>query len=842
MGKLFSRPGQDRPKQSRSVAMRSLFHNFRLILEHNTDALELMASLERALGGEYIFDRAYLEKSVRDLGLLVQRTVYRLNNLTGDRYVELFDRYQALRTLLDDILADGPDPANLPPVLSFTDIGWETEQAVGAGVACLAELKHRFGLPVQDGFALTAMGVSQLLAQPTCPPELKESLQREAAALRRRCGRACPLAVAVHQIGADDGVREPLALARHLDDLPLVIRIALERHLARAGAGFPEAAALSVSVREAPEPVLCGLVRTLDHTASRRDALSVSVSQPGTPGARAHAKDCAKDCAATGADLGQAAAVERHLVRRSYPFRALRSEILAKPSRFEHPDGGPPLSLLRNGLLRGTALLSSKTLGDLAEACMAVERVLNAPQELGWLLTPRGRLLLTSTRPLARSEQDPQELDELLAGAVPLAHGGNVAQAGVGAGRVVHVRPGDNPEDFPLGAVAVAHVAAPALSPVLRRASALVTEVGTTVGHLATIAREYRVPALFGLHDALTLLPAGSDVTVDATADAQGGAVYQGVLEPLLRLRAFGPELDPGDPEYAMLRRILRLIQPLNLIDPDAADFTPAGCRTFHDLIHFAHEKAVEELAEIHARQPGLSGADARRLRLNVPMDIRVLDIGEGLGEGVAEQAGREIAVEQLECLPLRAFLRGLCSRDAWRTDAASLSAGDVLGGLRKTFELLNDPTGAAGQNLAIVARGYMNLSLRLGYHFSVVDAHLGDNPNQNSIYFRFVGGLADEHRRERRAKLIRIILEGLGFQVVVNQDLVVGKFKVADRPDMEAVLARLGELTAFTRQLDTDLGTDQAVASQAGTFLGLPEQDAASGPMPGPGGKGGGT
>ncbi|MDO9631860.1 MAG: hypothetical protein Q7I92_08190, partial [Humidesulfovibrio sp.] len=422
MGKLFSRPGAESQKRSQSVAMRSLFHNFRLILEHNTDALEHMAALERALGGEYIFDRAFLEKSVRDLGLLVQRVVYRLNNLTGDRYVELFDRYQALRTLLDDILAGGPDPAALPPVLSFTDIGWETEQAVGAGVACLAELKHRFGLPVQDGFALTAAGVDQLLAQKTCPPALKDSLHREAAALRHRCGRACPLAVAVHQIGADDGVREPLALARHLDDLPVVIRLALERHLEKsagaANAASTTGAALSVSVREAPEPALCGVVRSLDLTWSQHDALSVSVSEPGSPGA--------KDCASAGAS----SAVERHLVRRSYPFRAMRSELLPKSSRFDQPDGGRPLSLLKNGLLRGTALLSTKTLADLAEACMAVERVLNAPQELGWLLTPRGRLLLTSTRPLARVEENPQELDELLSHAVLLAHGGVSLGAG----------------------------------------------------------------------------------------------------------------------------------------------------------------------------------------------------------------------------------------------------------------------------------------------------------------------------------------------------------------------------------------------------------------------------
>jgi pyruvate,water dikinase len=115
-----------------------------------------------------------------------------------------------------------------------------------------------------------------------------------------------------------------------------------------------------------------------------------------------------------------------------------------------------------------------------------------------------------------------------------------------------------------------------------------------------------------------------------------------------------------------------------------------------------------------------------------------------------------------------------------------------------------------------------MNLSLRSLPLQRVVDAHLGDNPNQNAIYFRFVGGLADESRGapgQAHPHHLRAC-----FQVVVNQD-PWWAIKVADRPDMEAVLARLGELTAFTRQLDTDLSSDQAVASQASAFLGLPDQ-----------------
>ncbi len=51
--------------------------------------------------------------------------------------------------------------------------------------------------------------------------------------------------------------------------------------------------------------------------------------------------------------------------------------------------------------------------------------------------------------------------------------------------------------------------------------------------------------------------------------------------------------------EYRLLSRILKRISPLNLLDPHDPNFTPAGCKTMHDIIRFVHEKAVEELIQL---------------------------------------------------------------------------------------------------------------------------------------------------------------------------------------------------------------------------------------------------
>ena len=72
--------------------LQSLFNNFRRILFLNNAILEDMDHMERALGGEYIFDRAFLETSVRTIASRVHHVAYNLNALTGNGYIPLYDR------------------------------------------------------------------------------------------------------------------------------------------------------------------------------------------------------------------------------------------------------------------------------------------------------------------------------------------------------------------------------------------------------------------------------------------------------------------------------------------------------------------------------------------------------------------------------------------------------------------------------------------------------------------------------------------------------------------------------------------------------------------------------
>jgi pyruvate,water dikinase len=137
---------------------------------------------------------------------------------------------------------------------------------------------------------------------------------------------------------------------------------------------------------------------------------------------------------------------------------------------------------------------------------------------------------------------------------------------------------------------------------------------------------------------------------------------------------------------------------------------------------------------------------------------------------------------------------------------------------MTRPLAMLTQAPEYSGVNLAIVAENYCNLSLRLGYHFNVIDAYVSPAPGDNYIYFRFVGGLAEEKKRRRRVARAADILAGLHFRVEVKGDLH-RQGRCLPLPS-RAILTRLGELVAFTRQLDVRLADDGAVEEFFSRFL----------------------
>jgi pyruvate,water dikinase len=149
----------------------------------------------------------------------------------------------------------------------------------------------------------------------------------------------------------------------------------------------------------------------------------------------------------------------------------------------------------------------------------------------------------------------------------------------------------------------------------------------------------------------------------------------------------------------------------------------------------------------------------------------------------------------------------------------------DFLAGMARTTDVGN-LSAAAGANLAVASADYVNLGLRFGYHFNMLDCYCTDLPRNNHIFFRFVGGAATITNRSLRIHFMSRVLTTYGFLTKSKGDLLVARISNLPRQEIEKLLTDIGRLIACARQLDAALVSVEAAENLATDFLAgnLPE------------------
>jgi pyruvate,water dikinase len=183
--------------------------------------------------------------------------------------------------------------------------------------------------------------------------------------------------------------------------------------------------------------------------------------------------------------------------------------------------------------LRNRYSLTDADVEQLAEYAMVIEAHYGRPMDIEWGKDGTdGQLYILQARPeTVKSQAKGQaELRYKLKGhSTVLAEGRAIGQKiGTGPVRLVHnisemdkVQPGD---------VLVTDMTDPNWEPVMKRASAIVTNRGGRTCHAAIIARELGIPAVVGCGDATERLKDGTLVTVSC-AEGDTGLIYDGLLE-----------------------------------------------------------------------------------------------------------------------------------------------------------------------------------------------------------------------------------------------------------------------------------------------------------------------
>ena len=160
-----------------------------------------------------------------------------------------------------------------------------------------------------------------------------------------------------------------------------------------------------------------------------------------------------------------------------------------------------------------TPCLESPQVQELGRLMLQAERVMGMPVEIEWALDGEGIKLLQA-RPLHLDDNGPSAVPDQIWLRQPRLRG-QPAGVGWGTGRARVVNCECEISTIAPGDVLVTRMAGPALGRVFPLVAGVVSELGGSTSHLASLARERCVPTVLGVPGATLQIPDGSQVAVD---------------------------------------------------------------------------------------------------------------------------------------------------------------------------------------------------------------------------------------------------------------------------------------------------------------------------------------
>ncbi|MBH2076509.1 MAG: phosphoenolpyruvate synthase [Pseudomonadales bacterium] len=181
---------------------------------------------------------------------------------------------------------------------------------------------------------------------------------------------------------------------------------------------------------------------------------------------------------------------------------------------------------------RARFCLSDAEVSELAKQAMIIEKHYQCPMDIEWAKDgDDGKLYIVQARPetvKSRTQANVMERYLLKETGTVLVEGRAIGQR-IGAGKVRIIKDASEMDKVQPGDVLVSDMTDPDWEPVMKRASAIVTNRGGRTCHAAIIARELGIPAVVGCGNATQLLKDGQGVTVSC-AEGDTGYIFEGEL------------------------------------------------------------------------------------------------------------------------------------------------------------------------------------------------------------------------------------------------------------------------------------------------------------------------
>jgi len=822
-----------------SLLAREKYEAFRNLLEYDKKSHELIAEIEQIYYDQLKIDFAAIEENLKELSSSVAKVVESLREICPTCYPRLDDYFHKIDSKIKQVLASDLPDCSPPFVLTLDQLSLESHLLVGGKAFNLAANRKSLGLPVPRGFVITANSYNyfletnnlreridvklarldinsagslektsnslvELIRSAHVPKEIEEEIT---AALKEISnGRKGRLGVSVRSsaVGEDGAASFAGQYESVLNVKPN--RVVHSYKEVIASKYSPRALNYRInyglSDRETPMAVL--VLEMIDAGASG----VVYTVDPEDPDNGTLLIHCTWGLGKLLVDGSVTPSVIR--VKREPPYELERDKEIFQPVKAISASEGGIQTVSGVNDLPANLALDDNSARQLVEWAIKLEDFYGVPQDIEWCMDNQGRLVILQSRPLHIEDTKPEMIDCSNIGVDKrvLLSGGNRACGGIAAGEIYKVEGSKDLDSLPNGAIVVAKMPSPDFVKVVGKIGAVITDVGSTAGHFASVAREFGIPTLVNTGHATRTLRSGDKVTLYADAKV----VYEGVVQKLLESACAARSLLFGSPFMATMKEVLDYISPLNLVDPMAESFVPEGCKTLHDILRFAHEKSVYEMFSRGGRgRRGRKGI--KKLISEVPITVHLLDVGEGLRQEA--ETKRAVALEEVVSVPFRALWKGLGHPDLYWDPKLKhfdweefdrISAGIV-------------PLDSLG-SYAILSSDYLNLNIHFGYHFVVLDTLCGDDYDNNYIMLRFAGGGAKLHSRSLRVKFLNEILSNLGFRTEIKGDLIEAQFTRDDKLAIEAKLEKIGLLLGCTRLLDMSLQDEKDVETLVNRFL----------------------
>ena len=805
------------------------YNHFMDFLTNNRAALGIISELEQLYYGSGPFTMAGVEKQYGKLAAATGNLVEALNGLSPGRYAELLRVHDRIAQEIAPMFALEPPPPVGELVLSLESLTPDMVKVAGSKATNLAIIHKNLGVPIPPGFVITAGALEVFLRETSLArpveellaglsPDNLEDLEAKSRAIQDLILQAqVPAALAGEIVKAyqeleaktHPHVRLAMRSSAVGEDTEASFAGQYATELNVTQDNLLEAYKLVVASKYAPRAISYRLRYGLEDRDTHMCVAGIVMIDSRASGVLYTVDPSRPDSNllkinsiwGLGEHLvsGEASPDEFYVDKKT--GNIVQRGIGKKTERLVNREGGGTrLEAVPEDEVNAASLTDDTVLA-LARYGLRLEEYYQGPQDVEWAVDRQGNLYFLQSRPLGliHSKPESEALPQNFPDHPTLLTGGQAASPGIAVGRV-YLAEGDPTRALPDDAILVARTASPDHARLMGKIKGIITDIGSVTSHLASVAREFAVPALFDAGQATTLLPDGEPITLMADR----ATVYQGTVPELaaaakpLKRHLF------DSPLHRRMRTFLDKVAPLNLTDPQAPSFAPSGCQTIHDVIRFAHEKVVKEMF-------GLSGDAAEgvisvKLTTDIPLVLHLVDLGGGLKAGLT--TCDEITPDHLESLPMKAIWKGFSHPGITWKGTVAFNVENFMN-LMARGVMTDSGNQPGGDSYAILSKEYLNLSAKFGYHFANLDAFVSDLPDQNYISLQFAGGAGTYYGKSLRLTFLGNVLFMLNFKINVTGDLLEASLTGLDRSSMENALDQVGRLLACSRLLDMAIGNE---------------------------------